>query len=54
MESLHDLLMNIMMKWLIVFVGQKIAPELKTVVVNTDVYHNGGANDIQEVSICHE
>ncbi len=26
------------------------APGLKTVVVNTDVYHNGGANSIQEVA----
>ena len=30
--------------------AEKFAPELKTVVVNTDVYHNGGANDIQEVA----
>lgn len=30
--------------------AEKYAPELKTVVVNTDVYHNGGANDIQEVA----
>ena len=26
------------------------APELKTVLIDTDVYHNGGANDIQEVA----
>src|SRR5699024_11892581 len=30
--------------------AEKNAPQLKTVVVNTDVYHNGGANDIQEVA----
>ena len=30
--------------------AEKFAPELKTVVVNTDVYHNGGANNIQEVA----
>lgn len=30
--------------------AEKFAPKLKTVVVNTDVYHNGGANDIQEVA----
>lgn len=30
--------------------AEKYAPDLKTVVVNTDVYHNGGANDIQEVA----
>ena len=30
--------------------AEKYAPKLKTVVVNTDVYHNGGANDIQEVA----
>lgn len=30
--------------------AEKYAPQLKTVVVNTDVYHNGGANDIQEVA----
>ena len=30
--------------------AEKFVPELKTVVVNTDVYHNGGANDIQEVA----
>lgn len=30
--------------------AEKYTPNLKTVVVNTDVYHNGGANDIQEVA----
>ena len=30
--------------------AEKNAPQLKTVVINTDVYHNGGANDIQEVA----
>lgn len=30
--------------------AEKYAPELRTIVVNTDVYHNGGANDIQEVA----
>ena len=30
--------------------AEKYAPDLKTVVVNTDVYHNGGANGIQEVA----
>lgn len=30
--------------------AEKNAPQLKTVVVNTDVYHNGGANDVQEVA----
>ena len=30
--------------------ANKYAPHLKTVVINTDVYHNGGANDIQEVA----
>lgn len=30
--------------------AKKYAPHLKTVVINTDVYHNGGANDIQEVA----
>lgn len=30
--------------------AEKYAPKLKTVVVDTDVYHNGGANDIQEVA----
>ncbi len=30
--------------------AEKYAPKLRTVVVNTDVYHNGGANGIQEVA----
>lgn len=30
--------------------AEKFAPNLKTVVINTDVYHNGGANSIQEVA----
>lgn len=30
--------------------ADQYAPGLKTVVVNTDVYHNGGANSIQEVA----
>lgn len=30
--------------------GAEKCSQLKTVVVNTDVYHNGGANDIQEVA----
>lgn len=30
--------------------AEKFAPALKTIVVNTDVYHNGGANGIQEVA----
>lgn len=30
--------------------AEKYTPNLRTVVVNTDVYHNGGANDIQEVA----
>ncbi len=30
--------------------AEKYAPQLRTVVVNTDVYHNGGANDVQEVA----
>lgn len=28
--------------------AEKEAPKLKTILVDTDVYHNGGANDIQE------
>lgn len=39
-----------MTKWHIALPGLKNAPQLKTVVINTDVYHNGGANDIQEVA----
>ena len=30
--------------------AEQNAPQLKTVIVDTDVYHNGGANDIQEVA----
>lgn len=33
-----------------IFWAEKHAPKLRTVVVNTDVYHNGGANGIQEVA----
>lgn len=30
--------------------AETYAPQLRTVVIDTDVYHNGGANDIQEVA----
>lgn len=30
--------------------AEKNAPELRTVIVDTDVYHNGGSNSVQEVA----
>ncbi|CAH0178881.1 putative methylmalonyl-CoA mutase small subunit [Peribacillus sp. Bi96] len=29
---------------------QKVGPDLKTILINTSVYHNGGANAVQEIA----
>ncbi len=30
------------------------APQLRTVMIDADTYHNGGANDVQESRVCDE